>query len=113
VATAPARLDRATLLHGSGARFEVTSTGTYTVGRPDRASGKAPEIDLSTLDTGQTLSRQHAVIAWRDGVFHVKEAKATRNGTFVNGQRVAVGADTPLAPGDRLRFGLVELVFQA
>lgn len=113
VAAAPARLERATLLHVSGARFEVSATGTYTVGRPDRASGKAPEIDLSTLDTGQTLSRQHAVITWRDGVFHVKEAKATRNGTFVNGQRVAVGADTALAPGDRLRFGLVELVFQA
>jgi pSer/pThr/pTyr-binding forkhead associated (FHA) protein len=101
------------LLHASKARFELLAAVAATVGRPDRASGKAPEIDLSALDTGQTLSRQHAVITWRDGVFYVKEVKATRNGTFVNGQRVAVGTDTPLAPGDRLRFGLVELVFQA
>lgn len=110
---APARLERATLVHASQAKFEVSATGSFTVGRPDRASGKAPEIDLSPLDTGQTLSRQHAIITWRDGVFYVKEAKATRNGTFVNGHRVAVGVDTALAPGDRLRFGLVELVFQA
>lgn len=100
-------------MHASQIKYELTASATCTVGRPDRASGKAPEIDLSPLDTGQTLSRQHAVITWRDGVFYVKEAKATRNGTFVNGQRVAVGVDTALAPGDRLRFGLVELVFQA
>jgi hypothetical protein len=109
----PPRLEKASLLHASKARFEVSAAVAATVGRPDRASGKAPEIDLSALDTGQTLSRQHAVITWRDGVFYVKEVKATRNGTFVNGQRVAVGTDIPLAPGDRLRFGLVELVFQA
>ena len=100
-------------MHASQIKYELTASAACTVGRPDRASGKAPEIDLSPLDTGQTLSRQHAVITWRDGVFYVREAKATRNGTFVNGQRVAVGVDTPLAPGDRLRFGLVELVFQA
>lgn len=109
----PPRLEKASLLHASKARFELSAAIAATVGRPDRASGKAPEIDLSPLDTGQTLSRQHAVITWRDGVFYVKEVKATRNGTFVNGQRVAVGTDMPLAPGDRLRFGLVELVFQA
>lgn len=110
--TAPA-LERASLLHASQARFELSSKGRAMVGRPDRASGKVPEIDLSPLDTGQTLSRQHAVIVWRDGVFYVREEKATRNGTFVNGIRVTAGVDTALVPGDRLRFGLVELVFQA
>lgn len=113
VPVAPARLEKASLLHASGARFELAAQSPANVGRPDRATGKSPEIDLSPLDTGQTLSRQHAVIGWRDGVFHVKETKATRNGTFVNGHRVAAGVETPLAPGDRLRFGLIELVFMA
>lgn len=109
---APSASGKASLLHASRTRFELSPSAVLTVGRPDRASGKAPEIDLSPFDTGQTLSRQHALVGCRDGVYFVKEEKATRNGTFVNGQRVATGVETALKPGDTVRFGLVEVVFQ-
>ena len=48
----------------------------------------------------------------RDGDFYVREEMGTRNGTFVNGERVQTGVDVKLASGDRLRFGLVETVFE-
>lgn len=35
----------------------------------------------------------------------------TRNGTFVNGERIKTGVEVKLNDGDRLRFGLVETVF--
>ena len=91
--------------------FPLEGLTEATIGRVDRATGFTPDIDITPLDAERTLSRRHAKIVVRDGDFYVREEIGTRNGTFVNGERVQTGVDVKLSSGDRLRFGLVETVF--
>jgi pSer/pThr/pTyr-binding forkhead associated (FHA) protein len=90
----------------------VTERAESAVGRIDRATGFRPEVDLTELDTKRTLSRRHARILKRGDDFYVCEEKGAHNGTFVNGERLATGAEAKLVDGARVRFGLVELVFR-
>ena len=96
----------------SGTSFPLAGLDDATVGRPDRASGFVPEIDLMPLDGKRTLSRRHARIAHRDGRWFVREEAGTRNGTFVNGTRIATGTEVELHDGDQVQFGFVRTVFQ-
>jgi CRP-like cAMP-binding protein len=97
----------------TGTEFVLSERKESTVGRLDRATGFSPDIDLTPFDTERTLSRRHAKIVERDGHFFVREEMGTRNGTFVNGERLATGVEVALTDGAQIRFGLVALVFQA
>jgi len=81
----------------------------FLVGRPDAASGINPEVDLGPFDQNRSLSRRHARIVMRDGVYFVREDNSTPNGTYVNEERIATGLDVALKPGDRIRFGTIEV----
>lgn len=91
--------------------FEL-SAGESTIGRVDRLNGYSPDIDLSSLDSQRTLSRRHARIVHKGDDYFVHEEIGTRNGTFVNGERVQTGTDVKLASGDRVRFGMIETIFE-
>ncbi len=82
-----------------------------TVGRIDKATGRTPDVDLTDVDTERSLSRKHARILFRDGRYYVRAEPGARNGTFVNGNRLADGEEAELSHGTRLRFGLVETAF--
>jgi len=81
----------------------------FLVGRPDPVTGIQPEINLGPFDTMRTLSRRHAKILREGGLYFVREEVGTTNGTFVNGERIKTGAAVPLKPGNRLRFGSIEV----
>jgi len=81
----------------------------FLVGRPDLANGIDPEVDLGPYDQNRSLSRRHAKIVTRDGVYFVREDNSTPNGTYVRDERIATGVDVPLQPGDRIRFGTIEV----
>ncbi len=81
----------------------------YLVGRPDPSSGTTPEINLGPYDANRTLSRRHARFLVRDGVYFVREDNPTPNGTYLNDERIGTGVDMRLKPGDRLRFGTIEV----
>ena len=100
------------LVHaGSNARFPLDKADML-IGRSSQASGYTADIDLSGHDPDKTLSRKHArVTRSNEGVF-LKEEEG-RNGTFVNGTRVGPGQTVRLEEGDRIRFGLVEVVFRS
>ena len=83
----------------------------FLVGRPDPATGSQPEIDLGPYDQNRNLSRRHARILYRDGVYCVREDSGTTNGTYVNGERLQTGVEVALKPGDKLRFGSIEVEF--
>ncbi|HEY8009503.1 MAG TPA: cyclic nucleotide-binding domain-containing protein [Rudaea sp.] len=83
----------------------------FLVGRPDPATGSQPEIDLGPYDQNRNLSRRHARILHRDGVYCVREDSGTTNGTYVNGERLQTGVEVALKPGDKLRFGSIEVEF--
>jgi pSer/pThr/pTyr-binding forkhead associated (FHA) protein len=108
------------LVTDDGAVFPVT--GDYVIGRsPERddavVSGTAQPLSLS--DPDHSVSRVHAylkIAGWRvlltDG--------ASSNGTFVSHSspsgpwaRVGVDTATALAPGDRLRIGSRQLLFDS
>ena len=79
-----------------------------TVGRSDRASGWAPTIDLSSLDTNRKSSRRHAEIRAATGAYTLKDLGAA-NKTFLNGQPLTPQTDYPLSEGDVITFGDVRL----
>ena len=93
-------------------QFDLADRLEFTVGRLDRLTGFTPDIDLTSLDGQRTLSRRHAKILSRDGEYFVREEMGVRNGTFVNGQRLLTGVEMKLESGDRIRFGLIETVFE-
>ncbi len=108
-----ARPATAALVHAaSGRRYVLPESGEVTIGRPDRATGMTPDVDLSDVDPERTLSRRHAKIFRREGVFYLREDMGTRNGTFLNGERLTTGVEVRLRDGDRVRFGLVDMVFE-
>ncbi len=50
------------------------------------------------------ISREHAVLGWTMGYWEVRDL-GSRNGTFVDGQRLPSGASVRLAAGSTLAFG--------
>jgi pSer/pThr/pTyr-binding forkhead associated (FHA) protein len=81
----------------------------FLVGRPDPVTGIQPEINLGPFDTMRTLSRRHAKILREGGLYFLREEVGTTNGTFVDGERIKTGAAVPLKPGNKLRFGSIEV----
>jgi hypothetical protein len=107
---APRPLVSPRLVHlKSGTTFPFAQAEAV-IGRGDKTHGLAPEIDLSELDRQRTTSRRHAVVFTRGEGAFVREEPGVSNGTFVNGRRIQSGAEVGLQEGDRVRFGLVELV---
>jgi DNA-binding CsgD family transcriptional regulator len=70
--------------------------------------GTDPANDLS-LAGDPTLSRLHAVLERYEAGWCVRDLDS-RNGTFVNGQRI--WSERPLRPGDELRVGATRLVYR-
>jgi hypothetical protein len=73
--------------------------GTFSIGRNERCN---------CVIGDSTVSRIHAHLSWDDGHWLIRDM-ASLNGTWVNGWRVS---EAPLADGDRVRLGGVELTFR-
>ena len=71
--------------------------------------GSDPANDLA-LPADPTLSRLHAALERYGAGWCVRDLDS-RNGTFVNGQRV--WRERPLRPGDELRVGATRLVYRS
>lgn len=86
---------------GSTREFVLQEGATATIGRSSSNDIHIPE---------QHVSRQHAVINYRDGIFMVNDL-GSANGTFVNGMKVE--EPYPLMVGDELRLFVPTLKFMA
>jgi len=73
------------------------------------AVGRVESNDVALL-SDEEVSRLHASIE-RLGAGWIVRDLSSRNGTFVNGERVA--GDRPLQAGDEIRVGQTRLVFRA
>src|SRR5215831_18534280 len=71
----------------------------YRIGDADLIVGRSQGCAIQVIDDG--VSRQHATVRVIDGEVWVEDA-ASRNGTFVNGERVE---RRRLFDGDKLQIG--------
>ena len=72
----------------------------YLVTKPDFVLGKSSGCD-GVLDFSDEVSREHARISWADGQYTITDLNS-RNGTFLNGRKLAGGEAYPLHAGDRI-----------
>ena len=86
----------------TGRELVALEAGRLTLGT-DQAN------DLA-LPADPTLSRLHAVLERYEAGWCVRDLDS-RNGTFVNGQRI--WRERPLRPGDELRVGATRLVYRS
>ncbi|MCM6772813.1 FHA domain-containing protein [Nocardia sp. CDC159] len=98
--------------HGSFLRFtDDSGSRQELVLSPDRQRitiGRSPQADL-TLSWDAEVSRLHAAVEFLTAGWTIVDDGLSRNGTFVNGERV-VGRRR-LAEGDRIRIGSQLLSF--
>ncbi len=81
------------------------------IGRRDPKYQVPLDLDLSRLDPGKAVSRQHASIG-RDGNSHYLLDMESTNGTWLNGEKAVPGKKLPLKDGDLIQFGVaVHLTF--
>jgi FHA domain len=79
----------------------VATGGTQLV-EPEHAFGRAPTS--STRIDASYVSAHHASMRWVSGRWVLRDL-GSRNGTFVNGDRVAAGEERPILTGTRITFG--------
>ena len=111
---APAGVHSVLLIErGGGANTEFPLTGEESqIGRWDADNGIFPDIDLDAFDADAKVSRRHARIIYRNGVFMVEDLGST-NGTFVNrGRRLLPGNPQVLNDGDEIIVGKTFLRFR-
>jgi pSer/pThr/pTyr-binding forkhead associated (FHA) protein len=80
----------------------------HPVAKKEIEIGKAPHNDVVLAD--QTVSNTHAVILAREGGYGIVDL-GSRNGTFVNGERLGDHART-LRHGDAIQLGQTVLTFR-
>jgi hypothetical protein len=105
----PPAATRFVLRHSQGEIALPAGKAGCLVGRPDPATGAIPEINLGPLDLARSLSRRHARLDVTADAVTLREEPGVANGTWVNGERVVAGQAVALKPGDKLRFGAIEL----
>jgi len=80
----------------------------YLINHHEIGMGKAPHNDLVISDP--TVSNTHAVLLFRDDCYSIVDL-GSRNGTYVNGERVTNHART-LRHGDSIQMGQTVLTFR-
>ena len=119
VASGPINAPSATGVRGVAALVDVASGQVFpltaadmVIGRSDPARSVFPDIDLLMLDPTQAVSRRHARFMRRDGHCYIEDLNAF-NKTRVNGRPLVPHEDVELHDGDTLRFGNIDLRFEA
>ncbi|NOT59248.1 MAG: DUF3616 domain-containing protein [Acidobacteria bacterium] len=109
-------------LTASGAQPTTAAAASHAYLHITLREGGAMERELSTVDTrigkgpdneiilsDAAISSNHALIRF-DGTHHMLIDVGSRNGTYLNNQRIAT--PTPLKPGDSIRLGHCTLAFR-
>ena len=76
--------------------------GKHRVLQSEQVIGRAPSCALRIEES--YVSAQHATVRWTGDHWELKDL-GSRNGTFLDGERIAVGCECRLRIGARLGFG--------
>jgi pSer/pThr/pTyr-binding forkhead associated (FHA) protein len=108
----PETVRRAVLSGPEGVSFPLAAE-KVVLGRNSATGAVHNDIDLSSLDVRKIVSRRHAMVERRGDEYTISDL-GSRNGTFLNGERLPAHQPRPLASGDVIEFGTggVELTFK-
>jgi serine/threonine protein kinase len=95
---------------GKARRYAIKAT-YVVVGRVDPKRGLKPEVDLTSIDPGMTVSRQHARIRFEKTFFSIEDLKS-RNKTRLGELTLTPLKAELLQDGDVLHFGSVRVIFK-
>src|SRR3954465_9472781 len=85
--------------------LDRTTNGVYRVASADAVVGRDASTTISLQGSGAAVvSSRHARLVLEDGYWWVEDL-SSRNGTFLNGKRLAGGGRQRLSPGDEIGFG--------
>ncbi len=79
----------------------------FRIEKPNCVIGRKQECDVALLNAG-LVGRHHADLIMQNGVFLLVDNNS-KNGTFVNGQRLYPKNPYQLKEGDMIRFGNVDM----
>lgn len=81
------------------------------IGRSDRETGWAPDIDLTPYggNSNTGISRRHVRLIW-NGEWQIEDLNSI-NGTHLNHHRLKPGEVLPLMPGSIIQVGKLYLVY--
>ncbi|KEO81338.1 FHA domain-containing protein [Tumebacillus flagellatus] len=97
------------LLLPDGRTLELPLEGALRIGREEPQ--RRIDLDLTPFDPKFHTSRQHAEIQARFGEYVLQDL-GSRNGTTLNGKRLAQQEEALLQPGDRIQFATVTVTFE-
>jgi type VI secretion system protein ImpI len=88
---------------------DTVAPETRSVPGGEFSVGRGPGVDWVLPDPERLLSKRHFAVAFRGGVWQL--ADTSTNGTFLNRESDAIGADhvRSLRDGDRVRLGAYEI----
>ncbi|HVE55621.1 MAG TPA: FHA domain-containing protein [Pyrinomonadaceae bacterium] len=75
-----------------------------------RSVGRTKENDLSIEDS--SVSKIHAALVLNSEKQLMVADTGSTNGTFINDKRIAYGRAFPVADGDKVKFGNIEVTFE-
>lgn len=96
-------------IQGATTPLILTLSEVMVIGRRDPTSDYTPDLDLTSYGGYQMgISRRHAVIEFRDRQLSLQDL-GSRNGTYLNGQRLHPNQPVSLRDRDELRLGKIVL----
>ncbi|MBN2280106.1 MAG: FHA domain-containing protein [Candidatus Marinimicrobia bacterium] len=106
----PGRITIISEAHDKGESFPISGTPvhdgfTATIGKSEKC-----DITIANREEYSTVSREHAVFIYRDNKMWLQNLSKT-NPTIVNGNQLT-DEIIPLKDGDRIKMGLLELLFE-
>ncbi|HEV7235565.1 MAG TPA: FHA domain-containing protein [Ktedonobacteraceae bacterium] len=112
MSSAPTALAARLIVEADNQEFDLSGKDTIVIGREDAVSNIFPDVDL-TPHGGEEggVSRLHARIFVENGQYMLEDENST-NFTFLNRQRLAGKAPTPLHDNDEVKLGRVLLRFK-
>ena len=85
----------------------ISLTGEAVIGRRDPKEEGIPEIDLTSYGGYRKgVSRYHAVLHTQNNTLRLTDL-GSRNGTFLNGQRIPARQTALIHDGDEVRLGQI------
>lgn len=85
--------------------------GELSLGRHSDDGSYRPDVDLSDLPYGRTVSRRHGRVSLRGDQWLLKVEAEVTNPTVHDGRTLALGEEVALTEGNRLQLGRVIVTF--